>query len=354
VEIYFNNRKIELEKLDLFTPSDDYESTSIAFLKDWLNHKEIFYLQTSGSTSTPKVIEISRKQMEASAKATIKALHLQSGDRALICINTNMIGGKMMLVRSLIRNLNAYILPPVSDPFISIPKEFEFDFTAIVPLQLETILNNPESTARLNKLKAVIVGGAAVSESLKSRLQKLRVPIYSTYGMTETVSHIALKLLNGPEQSDYFKVFDGIETRIDSRGCLEIKGEVTNNQWITTNDLVQFHSEGVFTWLGRIDNIINSGGIKLQIESIEDKINAILKKKNYKGNFFLSKIADEKLGEALAFYYEGFESSKPEILQLLKKELPKYEVPRYFIFCKNFKYTASGKIDKMKTAKSYK
>lgn len=147
-------------------------------------------------------------------------------------------------------------------------------------------MNNPESTARLNKLKAAIVGGAAVSESLKSRLQKLRVPIYSTYGMTETVSHIALKLLNGPEQSDYFKVFDGIETRIDSRGCLEIKGVVTNNQWITTNDLVQFHSEGVFTWLGRIDNIINSGGIKLQIESIEDKINAILKENNYKGNFF--------------------------------------------------------------------
>ncbi|MCR6640724.1 MAG: hypothetical protein NVV82_17460 [Sporocytophaga sp.] len=111
MDIYFNNRKIELEKLNLFTPSDDYESTSIAFLKDWLNHKEIFYLQTSGSTSNPKVIEISREQMEASAKATIKALHLQSGDRALICINTNMIGGKMMLVRSLIRNLNAYILP---------------------------------------------------------------------------------------------------------------------------------------------------------------------------------------------------------------------------------------------------
>ncbi|MCR6640725.1 MAG: hypothetical protein NVV82_17465 [Sporocytophaga sp.] len=217
---------------------------------------------------------------------------------------------------------------------------------------METILNNPESTARLNKLKAAIVGGAAVSESLKSRLQKLRVPIYSTYGMTETVSHIALKLLNGPEQSDYFKVFDGIETRIDSRGCLEIKGVVTNNQWITTNDLVQFHSEGVFTWLGRIDNIINSGGIKLQIESIEDKINAILKENNYKGNFFLSKNTDEKLGEALAFYYEGFESSKSEILQLLKKGLPKYEVPRYFIFCKYFKYTASGKIDKLKTAKS--
>ncbi len=354
MNIYLNNRKIELEKLDLFTPSDEYESSTISFLKDWLNHKDIFYLQTSGSTSIPKVIELSREQMEASAKATIKALHLQSGDRALICINTNMIGGKMMLVRTLVENFNAYIIPPVSDPFISIPKGFEFDFTAIVPLQLETILNNPESTVRLNKLKAVIVGGAPVSELLKSRLQKLSVPIYSTYGMTETVSHIALKLLNGTEQSDFFKVLDGIETRIDFRGCLEIKGLVTNNQWITTNDLVQFHSEGVFTFLGRIDNVINSGGIKLQIESIEDKINAILKENNYEGNFFLSKHDDEKLGEALAFYYEGFESTKSEILLLLKKGLLKYEVPRYFIFCKNFEYTASGKIDKHKTVKSNK
>ncbi len=354
MDVYLNNRKIELEKLDLFTTSDEYEYTTIKFLKDWLNYKDIFYLQTSGSTSTPKVIEISREQMEASARATIKALKLQSGDRALICINTDMIGGKMMLVRTLVEKFNAYIIPPVSDPFISIPKKFEFDFTAIVPLQLETIMNNAESTARLNKLKAVIVGGAAVSESLKSRLQNLSVPIYSTYGMTETVSHIALKLLNGTEPSDYFKVFDGIETRVDSRGCLEIKGIVTNNQWVTTNDLVQFHSEREFTWLGRIDNIINSGGIKLQIESIEGKINTILKERNYEGSFFLSKTNDEKLGEALAFYYEGFETLKSEILQLFKKELSKYEVPRYLIFCKNFEYTASGKIDKLKTIKNNK
>jgi len=354
VDIYLNNRKIELEKLDLFTTSDEYESTTISFLRDWLNHKDIFFLQTSGSTSVPKVIEISRVQMEASARATIKALKLKSGDRSLICINANMIGGKMMLVRTLIEGFNSYIIPPVSDPFKSIPEKFDFDFTAIVPLQLEAILNNPESLGRLNKLKAVIVGGAAVSETLKARLQNLNVPIYSTYGMTETVSHIALKLLNGSEQSDYFKVFEGIETRIDLRSCLEIKGIVTNNQWITTNDLVQFHSEREFTWLGRIDNIINSGGIKLQIESIEGKINAILKEKNFEGNFFLSKSVDEKLGEALAFYYEGFETSKSEILQLFKKELPKYEVPRYFIFCKNFEYTASGKIDKLKTIKSNK
>ncbi|MBO9702478.1 MAG: AMP-binding protein [Sporocytophaga sp.] len=351
MDIYLNNRKIELEKLDLFTTSDEYESTTISFLRDWLNHKEIFLLQTSGSTSTPKVIEINRVQMEASARATIKALRLKSGDRALICINTNMIGGKMMLVRTMVEKFNSYIIPPVSDPFKSIPENFEFDFTAIVPLQLETVLNNPESSARLNKLKAVIVGGAAVSETLKARLQNLSVPIYSTYGMTETVSHIALKLLNGPQQSDHFKVFEGVETRVDLRGCLEIKGLVTNNQWVTTNDLVQFHSEREFTWLGRIDNIVNSGGIKLQIESIEDKINRILKERNFGINFFLAKQPDEKLGEALAFYYEGFENSKSDILLLLKRELSKYEVPRYFIFCQNFEYTASGKIDKLKTIK---
>ncbi|WP_051313260.1 AMP-binding protein [Sporocytophaga myxococcoides] len=354
MDIYLNNRKIELEKLDLFTSSDEYESTTISFLRDWWDNKDIFFLQTSGSTSEPKIIEISRVQMEASARATIKALKLKSGDRALVCINTNMIGGKMMLVRTLVEGFNSYIIPPVSDPFKSIPNNFEFDFTAIVPLQLETILNNPESSARLNKLKAVIVGGAAVSETLKARLQTLNVPIYSTYGMTETVSHIALKLLNGPQQSDYFNVFEDIETRLDLRGCLEIKGIVTKNQWITTNDLVQFHSEREFTWLGRIDNIINSGGIKLQIESIEDKINRILKERNFGGNFFLAKQSDEKLGEALAFYYEGFESSKSEILQLLQKELPKYEVPRYLKFCQNFEYTASGKIDKLKTVKCNK
>lgn len=354
MDIYLNNRKIELEKLDLFTSSDEYESSTISFLRDWLNHKDIFFLQTSGSTSEPKLIEISRVQMEASARATIKALKLKSGDRALICINTNMIGGKMMLVRTLIEGFNSFIIPPVSDPFKSIPDNIEFDFTAIVPLQLETILNTPESTARLNKLKAVIVGGAAVSETLKGRLQNLSVPIYSTYGMTETVSHIALKLLNGPQQSDYFNVFEDIETRLDFRGCLEIRGIVTNNQWITTNDLVQFHSERKFTWLGRIDNIINSGGIKLQIESIEDKINMILKGRNFEENFFLAKLPDEKLGEALAFYFEGSESLKSGILQLLKKELLKYEVPRYFIFCQNFNYTASGKIDKLKTIKHNK
>jgi O-succinylbenzoic acid--CoA ligase len=354
VTIYLNNRIIELDKLDSYTPADDYEHATISFIGEWLNQSATFYLKTSGSTSAPKTIEIGRAQMEASARATIKALQLKSGDRALICINTSMIGGKMMLVRALIEGLNAYIVPPSSDPFKSIPDHFEFDFTAIVPLQLETILSNAESTARLNKLKAIIVGGAAVSESLQARLQTLTVPIYSTYGMTETVSHIALKLLNGPHRSDYYKVLEGIETKLDSRGCLEIKGAITNHQWITTNDLVQFHSEKEFTWIGRIDNVINSGGIKLQIESIEGKINKLLKQHGILGNFFLTKAADTKLGEALAFYYEGPETLKEPILQIFKKELPKYEVPRYFIVCKSFHYTASGKIDKLKTASDYK
>ena len=180
-----------------------YEADALAFCRAWLSGQTEFTLHTSGSTGTPKPIRLTRAQMRASAHLTGQTLGLRAGDVALVCLNIRYVAGVMMLVRGLELGLPMTIIEPAGNPLAGFdPANVRFDFTALVPLQLQHILDDtPEKLAILNRMKAILVGGAVVSPALEQALQVITAPIFSTYGMTETVSHIALRRLNGPERA---------------------------------------------------------------------------------------------------------------------------------------------------------
>ncbi|CAN5539308.1 AMP-binding protein [soil metagenome] len=334
----------------------EYLEKTLDFCKDWLSGKEKFTISTSGSTGNPKIIEISAEQIKVSAQMTIKALGLKPNDKALVCLNTSYIAGMMMLVRGMVGKLSLNIIEPISNPFLNLdPFYIPVDFVALVPLQLSAALSDPDSRKKLLKVKSIIIGGAPVTATLEDECKNLPSAIYETYGMTETVSHIALRRLNGPERSNCFKVLPGVEIDTDSRECLKIRGALTNYEWLITNDKVKLVDHKTFEWLGRVDNVINSGGIKIQTESLEKKIFPMLKKLNINHQFFIASLPHPTLGEAIILFLEGKDSVSG--IEILNKEfsekLNKYEVPKEVIFLKNFNQTPTGKIQRKETMKKY-
>lgn len=323
---------------------------ALSFCQQWINGHQQFSISTSGSTGVPKAIQLERKQMQASAKKTIKALQLPTGSNFLVCLNTEFIGGKMMLVRGLEYNMNLYLAEPSSNPFIGIDDTLHLDFAAMVPLQIQTIIEEGgKALTKLNSMKALIIGGAPVSYSLLQEIEKLKVPIYATYGMTETVSHIALKKLNGVNRSDYFQLLDGIEIKLDNRGCLIIKGDVTNNQTIITNDIIDLVDQKHFRWLGRADNIINTGGVKVHPEQVENQIEKVFNKLELTNRFFIAGQPDEKLGQKVTLFIEGEMFNSVIIKENMNEVLSKYECPKEIHFVLKFAETGSGKLNRKET-----
>ena len=288
----------------------DYERCILQFCQQWLSGQETFTLQTSGSTGRPKTIPLTRAQMITSAQCTGRALGLQPGDRALVCLSVAYIAGMMMLVRGFELGLHLTVIDPVSRPLAHCAPAVRFDFTAMVPLQLHATLHgDPHEGAILDAMKAVLIGGAPVSLALEEQLQRVQASLYHTYGMTETVSHIALRRLNGPQRSDRFIAFDEVRLGLDARGCLTITSALTRGETLATNDLVELHADGSFRWLGRVDNVINSGGVKVHIEQVERALEAWLL--HYREGvyaerrFFVGPLEHARLGHAVVAVIEG-------------------------------------------------
>ena len=316
-----------------------------SFIRFLLDHKQFFDQKTSGSTGKPTIHKINRQQLEASAKRTADTLRLTNQTRVLVCINMDYIGGKMMLARGLFQSWQLHLVPPVANPATLLNKTLEFDFMALVPLQLEAMLANEEGIHLLNKTRKLIIGGAAVSQSLRDKLQPLACQVYATYGMTETVSHVALQKLNGPDQSDYFQLLPGIEYGLDDRQCLKLKADVTQDQWIQTNDVVEFASEGAFRVLGRADNIVNTGGVKVQIEALEAQIQST----DLLGEvpFAITSQPDESLGQKLVLVIEqGSTDIDHKLLSQMKPLLPPYHSPKKLISLSVLPKTESGKLNR--------
>jgi O-succinylbenzoic acid--CoA ligase len=334
-----------------------YEAAVLRFCDQWLAQKESFTLPTSGSTGKSKTITLSREQMIASAHLTGQALDLQPGDKALVCLPVEYIAGMMMLVRGFVLDLNLTIVTPSGNPLAGFPADTHFDFTALVPLQIQQILaKTPQKRAILDRMKAILVGGGPISAALLEQLQNITAPIYHTYGMTETATHIALKPLNGPQASDYFIPLPGVEVKLDERGCLMVKSAVTGDKTLYTNDLVDLQPDGSFRWLGRIDNVINSGGIKVHPEKVEAALETVLGqlegKRLGRQRFFVGPVADDRLGQAVVMVVEGKPFSpeiEAEIRTALLKILSKYEAPRQFYYLPRFSETPTGKIERRAT-----
>jgi O-succinylbenzoic acid--CoA ligase len=332
-----------------FQQKNNYETQVLNFCRDWLTGKDFFTLQTSGTTGTPKKITATQNQLRASAQLTSDYLGLKKEFNALICLDTNYIAGIMMLVRSLETGMDMYVIEPTANPFDTLSEKIKIDFAALVPYQVQAILKS-DKKFRFNE-GIFIIGGAQVSKQIISELQSFSGTFYATYGMTETLSHIALQKLNGSNPQNHFQVLPGIATRIDERGCLVIDAPHLNLTSIITNDLVEMVDHSKFRWLGRADNIINSGGVKIIPEKIERTVELIFNELNLENHFFVAGLPHPELGHAVSLIIEGQLSSPQQesIAERLQKKLSRYEIPKVIYHIPEFVRTETGKINKIKT-----
>lgn len=327
--------------------TDNQLGRVIELYDSWKTGKEEFEISTSGSTGAPKTIALHREAILASIQMTAKAFNLTPGDFFLCNLNTDYIGGKMMVLRAAELYCDIMVIEPSSDPFLDLEKhKYLFaqnwgkNFFSFVPLQLAQLLQNEQHIQLLRTARAILVGGASVSSDIKKKVKELHLPVFETYGMTETVSHIAIKDLR--EESDFFTILEGVSIEKYESNCLKIKAPSTLDQWITTNDVVDLLSENTFVLKGRRDNIINSGGVKIQLEDVEK---AIAENQPEIGNFFAFAVEDESLGQKLVLAVEGEKIN----LEKVSDGLPKYHKPKEVFYLDEFIKTESGKINKLKT-----
>lgn len=311
---------------------EDYQKHIGNFLLDWLDDKSYVLVKTSGSTGAPKIIKLKKQAMVNSAKATGDFFDLLPGNSALHCLPNNFIAGKMMLVRAIVLGLELDIVNSTSKPLDAISKTY--DFSAMVPLQVQNSLE------KLRYIKTLIIGGAIVSESLKVKLVDLQTCIYATYGMTETITHIAVKRLNHSENT-FFKVLPNIHISKDNRDCLIINAPHLNDEVVVTNDIISIKSDSEFELLGRYDNVINSGGIKLIPEQIEKKLQGTIPYR-----FFIASMPHERLGEQLVIVVE---SKSDTISTNIFNVLDKYERPKKIYYLKQFVETQTSKLNRKAT-----
>lgn len=333
----------DLASLSPYQLKTEFERSTLLFCQRWLKGEREFDLQTSGSTGNPKNIKIQRQQMEASAQQTIDALQLKPTATALVCLDTKYIAGQMMLVRSLMVGMNIHAEEPSGNPLANIHAG-PIDFAALVPYQVEGVLDT--IPGRLDDIRCAIIGGAAISVALRKKIAGSNCALYATYGMTETISHIALQRLNGSSPQDFFEALPGVILRTEGRGCLCIRTAYLPDE-VITNDLVEMAGERKFRWLGRADNVINSGGVKIIPEKIEAILEDIFLKLSIPQRFFIAAVPDESLGQRAMICVEGSAIAvevQRHILELAANQLPKFEVPKGFRFEPKFSETNTGKI----------
>lgn len=303
---------------------EDFEKHVGEFFLDWFDDNDFMNLQTSGTTGAPKIIKIDKQAMVNSAIATGDYFNLSPGNKVLHCLPVKYIAGKMMFVRAFILGLDTNFVAPSSHPLAK--NETKYDFIAMVPLQAQNSIN------QLSMVKKMIVGGAKMSDELEKNLLEVNTEVYETYGMTETITHIAAKKIG----EKAFTVLPDVTISYDDRNCLVIHAPKISDEVIVTNDLVELVNENQFVFLGRFDNVVNSGGIKLIPELIEAKLSDKIKPR-----FFVIGIPDELLGEKLVLIIEG---EKFNIDESIFDKLDKYEKPKEIFFKNKFKETENGKI----------
>ncbi len=270
--------------------------------------------------------------MEASARITCQFLGLKAGDTALLCLPLDYIAGKMMVVRSLVCNLRLVSVEPSGHPLATLHSAI--DFAAMVPLQVYNTLQNTEERELLMQIRHLIIGGGAIDDQLEAHLKTFPHAVWSTYGMTETLSHIALRRLNGPEASEWYAPFEGVEVSLSADGCLIIDAPAVSAERLVTNDIAEI-ANGRFRIKGRKDNVICSGGVKIQTEEVERML-----KPHLPSPFLISKRPDAKFGEAVVLLTEGVPD---EARQAAQTCLPKNWQPRYYFHIDHLPMTATGK-----------
>ncbi len=314
------------------------------FLTEWRSASPTVLVHTSGSTGKPKPMWVEKHRMEASARITCDFLQLRAGDTALLCMSLDYIAGKMMVVRSLIRQLRLVAVEPSGHPLASVDEPL--DFAAMVPLQVYNSLQVPEERRRLMQIRHLIIGGGAIDEQMAAELKSFPHAVWSTYGMTETLSHIALRRLSGPEASDCYTPFPSVGISQNADGCLVIDAPAVHDGPLVTNDIVELMpsspvqgsqaSSPSFRILGRKDNVICSGGVKIQIEEVER-----LLRPHLPCPFLITKCRDAKFGEAVVLLTEVSDTSS--LRSVCEQHLPRFWQPRHYLTVARLPFTATGK-----------
>jgi O-succinylbenzoic acid--CoA ligase len=314
----------------------DWQLDIFRFILDYLSEAEFILQQTSGSTGTPKTIQLSKLAMLKSAENTVSFFNLKRNQKAVLCLPVKYIAGKMMVVRAFLAQMNLILIEPAVKPdFSNLGK---IDFCAMVPMQAANLLEKN----KWPELKTLILGGAETSLHLTKKIQRLETEVYETYGMAETCSHIALKRINGANPQQVFTTLPGIKISKDERDCLMIDVPFLEEK-IITNDCVELVSDNKFRWLGRFDNVINSGGLKIQSEILEKKIEEILQKPCV----ILSE-PDEILGQKVVLIVETAEpEDSNQILLKLAPFFDKKLLPKSVKFIKELPRNKSFKIDRV-------
>lgn len=326
------------DKLVLELP--EWKTDFYTFLKNWYVPGDSITVNTSGSTGQPKAIQHAKTNMLASAQMTLNFLNLKPGQTALLSLSAAYIAGKMMIVRAIEGELNLLTSEPASNPLQHIDQPV--DFTAWVPLQMDTALrsNSPEVEA----IGTIILGGGPVPQPLQQKIETLQNSVYETFGTTETISHVAMRRLSGENaETEFHTVHEDILLSTDDRSCLVIDAPMLYNGQLVTNDVVELIDEHSFRWLGRADNVINSGGIKLHPEQIEARLATVISQR-----FFVAGLPDDKLGQRLVLVIEG-DTLPEQLFSEIKLVVDKYEIPKAVFYSPKFRETPTGKIQRNET-----
>lgn len=335
MKLHFPNSVFQLEDIlngkinqKKFSQSESY---IFNFIKQWHSDKAYFHFNTSGSTGVPKTIKLSRQQLIYSALSTLKYLFDERPiGRMALCINPEFIGGSQVIIRAMLSNSDLIFIPAAAQALNEI--ERPIGLISMVPIQVYTELKNPHPFLGID---TVLIGGANIDANAEMTLAKLsKTNFYHTFGMTETASHIALRKLGTP----FYKPIGDVQLKLDNRECLQINGSVTNHQWITTNDMVELSDEG-FIWKGRADWVINSGGIKIHPEQVEQKL------RNHFPDvqLMIASIPDDRLNNKVVLI-----STRPILEQIkIANILDVYEVPKEEFLIEKWPETASGKLDRL-------
>lgn len=366
------------------TENTDIQQELENFLQEWDNDSPFIQVKTSGSTGTPKQMQVRKEQMVNSARLTCQFLQLRPGDKALLCMPLQYIAGKMMVVRSLVAGLELVVRQPSGHPLADVDTPLRF--AAMVPMQVYNSLQVPDERKRLEQTDILIIGGGSIDAALEKALQDLPGTVYSTYGMTETLSHIALRRLNGPDASAYYTPFPNVTLSLSEEETLVIDAPAVADRRLVTNDIAELLPDGRFRIIGRKDNVIISGGVKIQTESVEAALRPLMS-----SDFAITSVPDPKFGEVVVLlfaepdspnflsgsqqlYCEGRNSTiagvatdllrgsqqhycgsrNSTIAEVAKKllkpnppiSLPKYSQPKYILPVEAIPMTGTGKIDR--------
>lgn len=341
------------------------------FLSEWHDDANTVLVHTSGSTGKPKPMRVEKSRMQASARTTCQYLQLRPGDSALLCMPLDYIAGKMMVVRAITCGLRLITVPPSGHPLASLSQAP--DFAAMVPMQVYNSLQVPRERRLLAHIRHLIIGGGAIDSHLEHQLRLFPNNIWSTYGMTETLSHVALRRLSGSEASEWYSPLDGVTISVDSRGCLVVDAPRVCAHPLHTNDIVEMDAHGArFRIIGRIDNVVDSGGIKIQIEEVEQRLRPLLPYP-----FMIIKVSDKKFGEAMALLIQvqqhgchddesnennahdaesnnnNAHDAESKAMEICRSELPRYWQPAHYIAVPLLPLTDTGKPARAKAKALY-